>query len=62
MMRSVTQDVTPAMMRRTRGGVSTWWSRHGSTATLSVLAWTPIASATSTSCGSRSWMRAPDGV
>jgi hypothetical protein len=37
LMRSVTQGVTPAMMRRTRGGLNSWWSRHGSTVTLGVL-------------------------
>ncbi|MET0821872.1 MAG: hypothetical protein ABWY58_12975 [Aeromicrobium sp.] len=37
LMRSVTQDVTPSMMRRTRGGLNAWWSRHGPTVTLAVL-------------------------
>jgi hypothetical protein len=37
LMRSVTQHVTPSMMRRTRGGLNTWWSRHGRTVTLGVL-------------------------
>ncbi|KAA1376549.1 hypothetical protein [Aeromicrobium fastidiosum] len=37
LMRSVTQGVTPAMMRRTRGGLNAWWSRHGSTVTFAVL-------------------------
>ena len=37
LMRSVTQGVTPSMMRRTRGGLNAWWSRHGPTVTLAVL-------------------------
>jgi hypothetical protein len=37
LMRSVTQQVTPSMMRRTRGGLNAWWSRHGDTVTLAVL-------------------------
>ncbi|MCX6407603.1 MAG: hypothetical protein NTV28_11860 [Propionibacteriales bacterium] len=37
LMRSVTQGVTPAMLRRTRGGLTVWWARHGGTATLAVL-------------------------
>lgn len=41
LMRSVTQNVTPSMMRRTRGGLNAWWSRHGSTATLAVLGLDP---------------------
>lgn len=28
LMRSVTQGVTPDLMRSRRGGLSTWWSRH----------------------------------
>lgn len=41
MMRSVTQGVTRGMMRGTRGGISTWWSRHGDVATLSVVGLDP---------------------
>lgn len=37
LMRSVTQGVTPAALRRTRGGLTVWWARHGGTATLAVL-------------------------
>lgn len=37
LMRSVTQGVTPSMLRRTRGGLTVWWSRHGGSATLAVL-------------------------
>ncbi len=37
LMRSVTQGVTPSMLRRTRGGLTVWWTRHGDTATLAVL-------------------------
>lgn len=37
LMRSVTQGVTPSMLRRTRGGLTVWWARHGDTATLAVL-------------------------
>lgn len=41
MMRSVTQRVTRGMMRGTRGGITTWWSRHGDIATLSVVGLDP---------------------
>jgi len=40
-MRSVTPGATRGQMRRTRGGVSAWWSRHGERATLSVVCLDP---------------------
>ncbi|MTB94589.1 hypothetical protein GGQ22_05800 [Nocardioides sp. zg-579] len=41
MMRSVTPGVTRGQMRRTRGGLSSWWSRHGDRATLSLVCLDP---------------------
>ncbi|MQW75111.1 hypothetical protein GHK92_04430 [Nocardioides sp. dk4132] len=40
-MRSVTPGATRGRMRRTRGGVSAWWSRHGARATLSLVCLDP---------------------
>lgn len=41
LMRSVTQGASRGVMRRTRGGLSSWWSRHGDVATLSVVCLDP---------------------
>ena len=40
-MRSVTPGATRGQLRRTRGGISAWWSRHGERATLSVVCLDP---------------------
>ncbi|WP_141015378.1 hypothetical protein [Nocardioides sambongensis] len=41
LMRSVTQDVTPDMMRSRRGGVTAWWNEHGPEVTLGLLGMDP---------------------
>lgn len=37
LMRGVMQGVTPSALRRTRGGLNVWWTRHGDTVTLALL-------------------------
>ncbi len=42
-MRSITQNTTAELLRRTRGGVSVWWNTSGETATLCVTGLDPDA-------------------
>ncbi|MBM9460929.1 hypothetical protein JK386_13575 [Nocardioides sp. zg-536] len=41
LMRSVTQQVTPDMMRSRRGGLTAWWNQTGDTVTLGLLGMDP---------------------
>ncbi|TYL46270.1 hypothetical protein FXB39_14030 [Nocardioides sp. BGMRC 2183] len=41
LMRSVTQNVTPDLMRSRRGGITAWWNEHGPDVTLGLLGMDP---------------------